>query len=614
MDNLFNFKVSDDIIKYINTIESNNGFIKSQGRSPWVKVTNPKTNNYINLKPYTLNSQGRLDHPVITNMSIDYEEEYNSVKKTNLSITCFDEEQLKWLVNNFINFKDDITIEYGWSNYLYKNGICENETILASLVEYSWDFDMIYKVFNVSVSFKSAGFSDLFNILDGLDLSTTSLNYNFTNEADIMLKYPAYFCSVNNENKKSYYLKLGKVLDDINASLKANGSKSQILIYKKPSYIKNHEYLVTSNNNITLFNHKSQKGNLLHNPKDKHVSFSNPTGGSYYIGDILINLEFLKDIRSSTKTIKGFITRIINEINSSFWDWTNINLISIDSYTFTLVDFNYAYYNNNNVTEFDVYKKNNLVFLDCSISSDIPRELAVAALNEKSFTSSTSKSDLLTQGMSETNDPSWIDKIYNNTKNYWDKLMGKKTRSELFIEELNKCLRFPGCSLSSDFKDIIKFYLIHPGSNNDLNDWWCGCNLWPIKLTLTITGMVGWKYGDIIRIKNLPPKYKNNCYFNIININHSINNSEWVTNIECLYRLYITKPYFNVDFNVRSVESSFNPDSPKNKILSQPIKDGEGIKVGQEHVEWRHEENYVTEGMYGGNIFVEGQKIRNSME
>ncbi len=611
MDNLFNFKVSDDIIKYINTIESNNGFIKSQGRSPWVKVTNPKTNNYINLKPYTLNSQGRLDHPVITNMSIDYEEEYNSVKKTNLSITCFDEEQLKWLVNNFINFKDDITIEYGWSNYLYKNGICETETIIASLVEYNWDFDTNTKVFNVSISFKSAGFSDLFNLLDGLDLSSNSLNYNFTNESDMIVKYPDFFRSVNNENKNSYYLRLGKVLDDINYALKSMGSKSKITILNKPSYIKNHEYLVTCSENVTLFNHKSQKGNLFYNPKSKSKSFTNPTSESYYIGDILINLEFLKEVRSSVKTIKGFITRIINEINGSFWDWTNINLISIDSYTFTLVDFNYAYYNNNNVTEFDVYKKNNLVFLDCSINSDIPRELAVAALNERSFTSSPSKSDVITSGMDEPGDTSWIDKLWNNSKDSWNKLIGKKTRSELFVEELNKCLKYPGYFLSTDFKDFIKFYLIHPGKNNDLNDWWCGCNLWPIKLSFTTIGMVGWKYGDIIRIKNLPPKYKNNCYFNIINVSHSINNSEWTTSIECLYRLYITKPYFKTNFDIRPIETSFNPDSAKNKILIDSSKEG-GIKVGNVHVD--NSNNHSLDLLGGGRILEQANENRNNME
>jgi hypothetical protein len=61
--------------------------------------------------------------------------------------------------------------------------------------------------------------------------------------------------------------------------------------------------------------------------------------------------------------------------------------------------------------------------------------------------------------------------------------------------------------------------------------------IFPFEATITIPGINGFKYGDVLQFEALPLRYRMNTVFSVINITHSISNSgEWTTQLRCIMR------------------------------------------------------------------------------
>jgi hypothetical protein len=61
--------------------------------------------------------------------------------------------------------------------------------------------------------------------------------------------------------------------------------------------------------------------------------------------------------------------------------------------------------------------------------------------------------------------------------------------------------------------------------------------IFPFDVEITIDGINGLRYGDILQFEALPTKYRVNTVFSIININHTISaNGEWTTKLRCIMR------------------------------------------------------------------------------
>jgi hypothetical protein len=61
--------------------------------------------------------------------------------------------------------------------------------------------------------------------------------------------------------------------------------------------------------------------------------------------------------------------------------------------------------------------------------------------------------------------------------------------------------------------------------------------IFPFDVEITIDGINGLRYGDILQFEALPTKYRVNTVFSIININHTISSAgEWTTKLRCIMR------------------------------------------------------------------------------
>ena len=66
----------------------------------------------------------------------------------------------------------------------------------------------------------------------------------------------------------------------------------------------------------------------------------------------------------------------------------------------------------------------------------------------------------------------------------------------------------------------------------------------PLKFGVTIDGINGFKFGDVITTTYLPTKYKTDiggfrAVFTITKVNHSISGNDWTTTLETVCRLSV---------------------------------------------------------------------------
>lgn len=59
--------------------------------------------------------------------------------------------------------------------------------------------------------------------------------------------------------------------------------------------------------------------------------------------------------------------------------------------------------------------------------------------------------------------------------------------------------------------------------------------IYPLDVEIELDGIYGFRYGDVISIDGLPPRY-NNFVFCIVKINHTLTNQDWVTSLTCFMR------------------------------------------------------------------------------
>jgi hypothetical protein len=61
--------------------------------------------------------------------------------------------------------------------------------------------------------------------------------------------------------------------------------------------------------------------------------------------------------------------------------------------------------------------------------------------------------------------------------------------------------------------------------------------IFPFEASITIDGINGFRYGDILQFDALPNRYKMNTVFSIINITHAVSNTgTWTTELKCIMR------------------------------------------------------------------------------
>jgi hypothetical protein len=61
--------------------------------------------------------------------------------------------------------------------------------------------------------------------------------------------------------------------------------------------------------------------------------------------------------------------------------------------------------------------------------------------------------------------------------------------------------------------------------------------IWPFEADVTIDGIHGFRYGDVVQFDALPIRYRRNTVFSIFGVTHNVDqNGTWTTNLRCKMR------------------------------------------------------------------------------
>lgn len=92
--------------------------------------------------------------------------------------------------------------------------------------------------------------------------------------------------------------------------------------------------------------------------------------------------------------------------------------------------------------------------------------------------------------------------------------------------------------------------------------------LLPFNFTLQLDGFSGLEWGNAITFDRIPKRYKDKIYFQTVKVKHTINDKEWITDIETKMRIK------NDDTEINSAPSKTNTYANTNAIRNEQLQAG----------------------------------------
>jgi hypothetical protein len=116
-----------------------------------------------------------------------------------------------------------------------------------------------------------------------------------------------------------------------------------------------------------------------------------------------------------------------------------------------------------------------------------------------------------------------------------------KEKHEKYLEELNKAKVAMGNNPSSEdtqlqLRQALVKYVQYPTDSISRSNA-IAAPMYPFDAELTIDGINGFRYGDVLEFPGLPERFRSNTTFSIINVTHTVStNGQWTTNLKCIMR------------------------------------------------------------------------------
>jgi hypothetical protein len=318
---------------------------------------------------------------------------------------------------------------------------------------------------------------------------------------------------------------------------------------------------VKSSNPINvLFPHKEMGSYGELKPFETDEAFTkNYPEGTFNIGGILLGTDYIKEvyrgfiIDNATNIPFKNITKLVEELSKG------INAASGDIYQLTpqmfeprtpsgkldakpsdsvtailsVEDFNLSKTHTENVKpyQFDatIFKP---LIKNISLSSKPPGPLATAAYAQARGTKNGGKvppnnSDVSVATKNEKNVDQFKIQYDEAAKTYNDAIA--KAKEQGFNEAWSDKVR-------SSLSKIKKMKVDDKGNPNGAH--WLNKAIYPIDLTITIDGIAGFKFGDVISTSLIPKQYaKYKMVFTITKISHSIKDGVWETTLNTKSRI-----------------------------------------------------------------------------
>lgn len=369
--------------------------------------------------------------------------------------------------------------------------------------------------------------------------------------------------------KTFWYVKLGSVTEFLNKlteKFEEGGNSVFGSLYRIVTFGNEADYNkeVKSTNPIkVLFPDKEMGSYGELKPFENDDSFTKSvTAGTFDIGGILLGTDYIKEtyrkflVDNATNIPFKNITKLIDEVIKG------INVASGDIYQLTpqmyeprqpsgkldkggakpppailsVEDFNLSKTHTEKVQpyifEASIFKP---LIKNISLSSKPPGPLATAAYATARGSGKTppANSDVSTTTKEEKDKTKFNEEYDSALKNYTESIEKAKERG--FNDAWSDKVR------SSLVK--IKKMKIEPKGDGGNNAHWLNKAVYPIDLSITIDGIAGFKFGDVIKTNLIPKRYFEkppNGYdmvFTVTKINHTIKDGIWETTLNTKSRI-----------------------------------------------------------------------------
>lgn len=271
------------------------------------------------------------------------------------------------------------------------------------------------------------------------------------------------------------------------------------------------------------------------------------------LGYTLVSIDFISEVfdqitsddQEENVPVRNFFSKIFNEIfenSGNIYDLTLTILEKKDSgkINLNIIDSNYIDDTEDTTPYiFNIMESSNIA-TNFSLSSELPDKMSTAMY----VGGSTSKNinpkvySFLTRESQTYYDPNIPNPTYDAET--WErlKLDSKITDVKKDIKFYSEKISKNGVedSTSSSLKSALTSY---KSLNTDAN--WNKNLVYPLTLTVSLHGIIGFQFGNIISIDYLPDRYINNDTVNVVfmitKIEHTIENNQWITNLETQCRM-----------------------------------------------------------------------------
>lgn len=269
------------------------------------------------------------------------------------------------------------------------------------------------------------------------------------------------------------------------------------------------------------------------------------------LSKFLLNIRFVYHSYVESETLNQFLIKILNEISDAcgkMWDF-QIMIDEEDPEVIYIVDKKSIPTKELKPFPFKLYNRNSIV-RGFSLNTEIDQKLKAMMMY-----GSNKKSDTVDVG----EDSTFGYKLYRDSvvdlangklepaiQSSRDKNMPKykKTKDYDPIEELNNAYslllekRTP--ETVSRMKTALNNLVQEPIDGNKIASNHSHPTL-PLKLSITIDGLGGIRFGNLIDIDYKPERYSNNTSFQITNVSHTISGDSWETTLDTIMRVSYPK-------------------------------------------------------------------------
>lgn len=557
--------------------------------------------NADNDKLYNKNTN-YISHAVLNNVNITNEGQFGSLRKASFSYTIFDKNQIDKYEKDFMIPGKPIEIFYGWSNRKHDN--TNNGKFKGLIYNFSFDLNSDGS-FNCECEVVGEGYfisglnlsSDMNKSSELKDEKNSDFVVNnifslIEYDTKVALKgssinkyYPEYNLakfsilkqgenSAKSSNEQVWYIELEGIIKRINDRLlpdkavkikiDATGFYDSHIRSANPSEIIFPDKFMGKYSDSVIFSVDSN-----FKISDTPIPFSNPDKYSTVnMGKVFISIDYIKQLITGNEEIqlKSFLGEIFQSILSNSGGYyslflstdldesgTEFLIIKEQNYLSTPPDIDFS----SKVLTFEPYTKNSIV-KSYSLSCQLPDKMATAMYLGNSSNLNEKVKDIFlgNEIASEQSEVKNEEVDYNalnsnlNSKDFVtvfknleeNAAVNKKTYEMMkMVDDIDKAAKLVSVN-SSDITQIQSLRTaLETYINKNEESQIAVSILLPLNMSISLEGINGFKFGNIISSNYLPTKYlkhKNKIAFFITKISDSIENGMWTTDIETQCNLF----------------------------------------------------------------------------